>query len=99
MNVQFTARHFKAHEGLKQYALNQIFTLKKYYEGILNGNIILQYEKPKDSLKIVEINLLVYGQSLIAIEKSDDFYKSIDSAVDKLERQLKKYKDKIRNHK
>lgn len=98
MNIQFTARHFKAHDGLKQYALNQVFTLKKYYDGILNGAIILQFEKPKASIKVAEINLLVYGTTLNAIEKSDDFYKSIDNAIDKLERQLKKYKDKIRNH-
>jgi putative sigma-54 modulation protein len=97
MNVQFTARHFKAHEGLKQYAVSQVSTLKKFYDGIVDGNVILRFEKSKDSLKIAEINLGVYGTSLVAIEKSEDFYKSIDNAVAKLERQLLKYKDKRRN--
>ncbi|MCB2203751.1 ribosome-associated translation inhibitor RaiA [bacterium] len=96
MNVQFTARHFKAHEGLKHYALQQVSTLKKYYDGIVQGNIVLRFEKPKDSLKIAEINLAVYGTQLVAIEKSENFYKSIDNAVDKLERQLLKYKGKRR---
>jgi putative sigma-54 modulation protein len=96
MNVQFTARHFKAHEGLKHYALQQVSTLKKYYDGIVQGNIVLRFEKPKDSLKIAEINLAVYGTKLVAIEKSENFYKSIDNAVDKLERQLLKYKGKRR---
>lgn len=96
MNVQFTARHFKAHEGLKHYALQQVSTLKKYYDGIVQGNIVLRYEKPKDSLKIAEINLAVYGTQLVAIEKSENFYKSIDNAVEKLERQLLKYKGKRR---
>jgi putative sigma-54 modulation protein len=97
MNVQFTARHFKAHEGLKQYALSQVSTLKKYYDGIVNGNIILRFEKTKESMKIAEINLGVYGTNLVAIEKSEDFYKSIDNAVIKLERQLIKYKGKRHN--
>ncbi len=96
MNVQFTARHFKAHDGLKHYALQQVSTLKKYYDGIVQGNIVLRFEKPKDSLKIAEINLAVYGTKLVAIEKSENFYKSIDNAVDKLERQLLKYKGKRR---
>ncbi len=96
MNVQFTARHFKAHDGLKHYALQQVSTLKKYYDGIVQGNIVLRFEKPKDSLKIAEINLAVYGTKLVAIEKSENFYKSIDSAVEKLERQLLKYKGKRR---
>ena len=97
MNVQFTARHFKAHDGLKQYTLSQVATLKKYYDGIVNGNIVLRFEKTKDSLKIAEINLGVYGTNLVAIEKSEDFYKSIDNAVEKLERQLLKYKGKRRS--
>jgi putative sigma-54 modulation protein len=97
MNVQFTARHFKAHDGLKNYAFSQVSTLTKFYDGIINGNIILHFEKLKDSVKIAEINLAVYGTHLVAIEKSDDFYKSIDNAVSKLERQLMKYKDKRRH--
>lgn len=96
MNVQFTARHFKAHDGLKHYALQQVSTLKKYYDGIVNGNIILRYERPKDSVKIAEINLAVYGTNLVAVERSENFYKSIDNAVEKLERQLLKYKGKRR---
>jgi len=96
MNVQFTARHFKAHEGLKHYALSQVSTLKKYYDGIVNGNVILRFEKSRDSIKIAEINLAVHGTNLVAIEKSEDFYKSIDNAVEKLERQLLKYKGKRR---
>jgi len=96
MNVQITARHFKAHEGLKQYALSQVSTLKKYYDGIVNGTIILRYEKLRDSVKIAEINLAVFGTNLVAVEKSEDFYKSIDNAVGKLERQLIKYKSKRR---
>ncbi|MDH7514449.1 MAG: ribosome-associated translation inhibitor RaiA [Bacteroidota bacterium] len=97
MNVRFTARHFKAHNGLKAYALSQVSTLKKYYDGIVDGNIILRYEKTRDSVKIAEISLSVYGTNLVAIEKSDNFYKSIDNAVLKLERQLLKYKDKRRS--
>ncbi len=96
MNVQFTARHFKAHDGLKEYALSQVSTLKKYYDGIVTGNVILRFEKVKDSVKIAEINLSVFGANLVAIEKSDNFYKSIDNAVLKLERQLLKYKGKRR---
>ena len=96
MNVQFTARHFQAHDGRKDYALSQVSTLKRYYDGIINGNIVLRFEKTKESVKIAEINLGVYGKNIVAIEKSEDFYKSIDSAVGKLERQLIRYKDKLR---
>jgi putative sigma-54 modulation protein len=97
MNLQFTAQRFKAHDGLKEYALSQVSTLDKYYDGIVKGNVILRFERSRDSIKIAEINLSVFGTNLVAIEKSEDFYKSIDSAVNKLERQLLKYKGKRRN--
>ena len=46
--------------------------------------------------RIAEINIFVYGTVLTAHERTSDMRKSVDGAVDKLERQVKKYKDKIR---
>ncbi|MFQ5753471.1 MAG: ribosome hibernation-promoting factor, HPF/YfiA family, partial [bacterium] len=57
--------------------------------------IILDYEKLN---QIAEIAIKVYGQRLVAIEKSADIFKSIDLAVEKLERQVKKYKEKLRSY-
>ena len=48
------------------------------------------------SVKTAEINLHVYGTVLTAREGTEDFIKSIDLAIDKLERQLEKYKMKLR---
>ena len=81
---------------MEELAQEVIAYCKKYYDGIVTGNIILRFERPKDSLKIAEINLAVHGTKLVAIEKSENFYKSIDNAVEKLERQLLKYKGKRR---
>jgi len=96
MDIQFTARHFKARGSLKNYAIGEIERLKKFYDGIVSADIILSYENTRNSVKVAEINLKVFGKHLVAVEKSDDFFKSVDYAVEKLERQLKKYKDKHR---
>ncbi|MFQ5824640.1 MAG: ribosome hibernation-promoting factor, HPF/YfiA family [bacterium] len=95
MRINFTARHFKAPEKLKEYAEKKVQRLKRYYDGIIDCEIILDYEKLN---QVAEISAKVYGQRLVAIEKSEDIFKSIDLAVDKLERQLKKFKEKLRNH-
>jgi putative sigma-54 modulation protein len=95
MQINFTARHFRAPERLKQYAEKKVSGLKKYYDGIIDCEIILDYEKLN---QVAEISAKVYSQRLVAIEKTEDIYKSIDLAVDKLERQLKKFKEKRRNH-
>lgn len=91
MRVNFTARHYKPSKRLKDYATNEVLRLEKYYDGIIDCDIILDYQK---ELQIAEIVVKVYGAKLAVTEKTDDIYKSIDFAVEKLERQLVKYKEK-----
>ncbi|MBI1807600.1 MAG: ribosome-associated translation inhibitor RaiA [Ignavibacteria bacterium] len=96
MDIHFTARKFKARDSIREHAIEAIKKLDKYYDGIVRGDIILSYERTTKSLKTAEINLHVYGTILTATEKSDDYLKSIYLAIDKLERQLAKYKMKLR---
>jgi putative sigma-54 modulation protein len=93
MRINITARHFKLTDELKQYAEQEVYRLKKYYEPIIDCDIILGWQK---KLRIAEINIAVYGTTLTAQEETVDMKKSIDKAVDKLERQIKKYKGRLR---
>ena len=91
MRINITARHFKLSEMLKTHAESEVRRLKKYYDGIIDTEIILGWEKKN---RIAEIAISVYGTKLTAHERSEDMVKSINLAVDKLERQLIKYKDR-----
>ena len=91
MRINFTARHYKPSQRLKDYAQDEVKRLEKYYDGIIDCDIILDYQK---DIQIAEIIVGVHGAKLTAQEKTEDIYKSIDIAVSKLERQLKKYKKK-----
>jgi len=91
MKINFTARHYKSSPRLKEYAKNEVLRLEKFYDGIINCDIILDYQK---DIQIAEIMIAVYGQKLTVIEKSGDIYKAIDIAVEKMERKLKRYKEK-----
>ena len=91
MRITITARHSKASDKLKEFAEKEVRRLKKYYDGIIDCEIILDYVKIN---QIAEINIGVYGTVLNSVVQSDDIYKSIDEAVTKLERQLEKYKEK-----
>lgn len=94
MTVTFTARHFKTSDRLKEFATQEVRRLKKYYDDILEVDIVLDYVKLE---QVAEISIKVYGQRLTVVEKSEDMYKSITLAVDKLERKLLKYKEKLRH--
>ena len=95
MRVNITARHYKASDSLKEYAEKEVRKLAKYFDGIIECEIVLDYEK---TIQVVEIAIKVHRQKLFAREKSDDIYKGIDRAIDKIERQLKKYKEKLKDH-
>ncbi|MDZ7373082.1 MAG: ribosome-associated translation inhibitor RaiA [candidate division KSB1 bacterium] len=95
MEYRLTARHFNPSDGLKQYLDKQLKRLKKFYQGIIDCEVILYPEK---LLQVAEIQLKVDGALLTAVEKSDDMFKSVDLAVEKIERQLKKHKEKLQMH-
>ncbi len=93
MRINITARHFKLTEELKTFAEQEVYRLKKYYEPIIDCEIILGWQK---QIRIAEIKIAVYGTILSSHEQSEDMNKSIITAVDKLERQIQKYKHRLR---
>lgn len=95
MNVKVTSRHFKCHDSLSEYAQGSIEELTHFYDGIIKAEVILSYEKPRNSVKIAELSLMVYGTVLTGVGKSEEFEKSIDLAITKLKTRLKKYKEKL----
>ncbi len=94
MNIAITARKFKAHDTLKNFINNEVSSLEKFYDDILDVDVVLSFINTKDSVKSAEIVVKVPGQTLTAEEESDDFKKSVSAAVEKLSRQLKKLKTK-----
>lgn len=94
MNIQITSRKFKAKDSLKNEIKEQLKSLEKYNDDILDTNVILSYTHLKDSLKTVEINLLIPGKSLCAEDTSDAFEISLAKTITKLEKQLKTLKSK-----
>ncbi len=94
MNIKITARKFKAHETLKDYINEEISSLQKFYDNIMNVEVVLSYIKPNNSVKNAEIIMQIPGQTLKAQDESDDFNKSVASATNKLKSQLKKIRSK-----
>jgi len=94
MNIEITARHYEPSDRVKQHVEGELQQLKLFENLITSCKVIL--EKTKDGEQ-VEITLRVAGKNLLTKVNSDDMIKSIDQAVSKLERQLKKFKEKRYN--
>ncbi|MBV6478325.1 MAG: hypothetical protein HGGPFJEG_01076 [Ignavibacteria bacterium] len=99
IKINITSRHFKAHDTLQEYIEKSIENLSKYNEEILHADVILSYEKAVNSIKICELIVKLRDKILTSKESSEEFTKSVDKAIDKIEVQLKKYIDKHKRDK
>ncbi|HQY19343.1 MAG TPA: ribosome-associated translation inhibitor RaiA [Ignavibacteria bacterium] len=99
IKVNITSRHFKAHDTLQDYIRSEIDNLSKYNEDIVYADVILFFEKAINSIKYCEILVKIGSKDLMAKESSDDFVKSVDKAIDKIETQILKIKDKNKTDK
>ncbi len=95
MEFRITGRHLDLTTEIKDYAESAVSTLTRYFDKIIDSHLVLEIEKHR---KRAELTLGVYGQQLISRAETDDLYISIDEAVDKMQRQLKKYNEKFKEH-
>ena len=95
MNIAITTRGYKAPDRLKLYIKEKLKRLERFAERILSIEAILSYENID---QVVEFKLRLNNKKIVVKEKSDDVFKSIDLAVDSLERQVTKAKEKFREH-
>ena len=96
MNITITARGYKAPERLKKYVTEKMTKKERLYEGVFDVDVILSYEK---LTQIAEVKMHTANKLIIAKEKSEDVFKSIDLVIDNVDRQIKKHKEKQREHK
>jgi putative sigma-54 modulation protein len=96
MNIQITARNIDITDAIRDYAEKKVSKLERYFDHITDASVLLEVQK---NVHIVEILLSGNGLFMKGLEKSEDLYASIDLASDKIEKQLVKYKEKLKGKK
>jgi len=94
MRTTITARHFTATEKLTSHTKKEVARLHKLDNTIQSCEVIYMYDTHQN--KTAEVSLHVPGSNFHSKETSEDFYKSLDLAVLKLEKQVLKHKDKLK---
>ncbi len=93
MKVTIQARHFNARDDLKKSVEKEVMRLERLYDRILEADVILEGKLHR---KEAQISIKVPGQTLVASDMADRFEIAAEAAVDKLEQQVKRYRDKMR---
>lgn len=96
MKIKITARHFKTSADLKEFSIQHIDNLIKFFDGIIKAEVVFSFEKNDNGQKTAEIILSVHNHILRTSAKSDDFKKSLLNATKKSEKQLLQIKSKFR---
>lgn len=95
METTFTFRNLDASDSIKEHARQKILKLDKYLLKPIAAHIILSVDRHEHK---AEITLVDMGREYVSVERSSDMMASIDNAVHKIESQLRKAKEKIKDH-
>ncbi len=96
MQISVTFRNTDSKETLRQYVQDKISKMDRYLDSPVEANVVLSVEKHRH---LAEVTLLANRITINAQEETEDMFSAIDLVMDKVERQILKYKEKIKRHK
>lgn len=96
MNLEITSRHHDYQDNIKEYAREKMNKLTKYYDRIIDAHLVMDHKSEGEE---VEVILHIPQKDFFAKHLSQDVTKSIDEAIRKVGRQLKKYVEKRKEKK
>ncbi len=92
MKLSVRGKNIEVTEALREHAQKRVGKINKYFDFGTEAQVSLGVVR---GLHTVEVTVMVNGMILRAEEATNDMYASIDMVVDKLERQIAKYKTRI----
>ncbi|MGO1246881.1 MAG: ribosome hibernation promoting factor [Oceanisphaera sp.] len=93
MQINLTGHHVDITDSLRDYVNSKFSRLERHFDNITNAHVVLTLEKVQ---KVAEARILLSGGEIFANAESEDMYAAIDSLIDKLDRQVIKHKEKLK---
>lgn len=96
MNVIVSGKNLEVSEGLKEYVEKKIGKLDRYLPALTEARVEFAMEKTKsvNQREVVQVTLRTNGTILRGEERASDFGTAVDIVVEKLEKQIERYKGK-----
>lgn len=95
MQINITGHHVEVTPALRAYVTEKMQKLVRHFDQVNSVHVILNVEKLQQQ---AEATVNAGGRTLFATDSASDMYASIDGLVDKLDRQVRRYKDRITDH-
>lgn len=92
MQINISGHHVEITQPLRNYVTNKMERLERHSDNITDSTVTLSVEKTRQK---AEASVRLAGGDVFAQSESADMYASIDTLIDKLDRQIIKHKEKI----
>jgi len=95
MQLSVTGQQIDVTDSLRDYVSSKIEKIERHFDLVSDVHCILKVEKLRHT---AEATINVNGGHIFADSTEEDMYAAIDGLVDKLDRQVRKYKEKLVDH-
>lgn len=96
MQYSVTFRHMEPSDTLKEYGRDKLLRLEKYLDAVIDAEVVMTVEKFRHK---AEALITSDGLKIKAEEETEDMYSALDLVIDKLEKQIKRHREKQKSHK
>ena len=95
MQLNLTGHHIDITDSLRNYVEEKIQRIERHFDKVTNTHVILTVENVRHK---AEATINMTGNNIFAENTEDNMYAAIDGLIDKLDRQVKKHKEKLTDH-
>ena len=95
MQINITGHHVDVTDSMRDYVKEKFEKLERHFDHVTNVHVILEVEKLRQK---AEAKMNLSGTEVFAEATEEDMYAAIDALSDKLDRQILKYKEKLKDH-
>jgi putative sigma-54 modulation protein len=96
MNIRVTARHFEMGPDFKAYIEERVARLAHYFDRVEEAHVVLEAEGHR---KIADITVHASRMTVSSEQSAEDARSAFDRAMDKVERQIRRHKERVRSRK
>lgn len=94
MNLNMTGHHLEITPAIRDYVNTKMTRINRHFDHVIDVNVILSVEKLRQK---IEANVHLAGKDIFVESEDADMYAAIDLMADKLDRQILKHKEIVKN--
>ena len=100
MNLTISGHHLDVSPAIREYVQNKLERITRHFDQVIDIAVILSIDNltEKEKRQKAEINLRMSGKTVHVESAAQDMYAAIDLLIDRLDRQVMKYKTQLQDH-